>query len=96
MVIAREGFYELGGGGGFLAAEAMIEVKNQQSDAEILAERFEQTEERNGIGAAGDAHADTIAGQDDPHATNGLEELQLELRFHTDDERILTTILRQT
>ena len=48
-----------------------------------------QPEERNGIGAAGDTHADTVAGHDHARAANGIQELAFKLGFHFVREDIL-------
>ena len=50
----------------------MIEMDDEENDAELGAKIIKQVKERDGIRSAGDGNADTITGGQHPGLTDGI------------------------
>ena len=58
----RQFFNEAGVAIRFVAAQHVIEMDHDERDSEFVAKRFEQTQQRYRIGAAGDGNANAVTG----------------------------------
>jgi len=57
----------------FRTAKLMVEVDDEESDAQIVAKVLEDPKQRDGVCSAGYGHADTVTRRQHPRTANGFQ-----------------------
>jgi hypothetical protein len=65
--------YEFCVGFRFRTAKLVVEVDDEESEAQIAAKTLEYPQERDGVCSAGDGHADTVTRRQHPRTADGFQ-----------------------
>jgi hypothetical protein len=65
--------YEFCVGFRFPTAKLVVEVDDEESEAQIVAKNLEYPQERDGVCSAGDGHADTVTRRQHPRTADGFQ-----------------------